>query len=255
MTGPSPERLSLKCGESADTALGGAVGVIQPKKGFRFSIDAIFLARFAAEHFPSAEAVDLCSGSGVVGFSLLALGGAKRVTGIEISPAFVDMATRAAFWNGCDGEAAFLNLDLRETAKIQRKGRAGLVVCNPPFLQVGRGHPPKDEWVYAATHEARMVFADAARAAAHLLGRGGAFCVVYPAERVADAVCAMREASLEPKIFSFLYPRDGELAKLALVGAVKGAKEGAKILPPVFLHPKAGGEKYTREVSAILGCP
>lgn len=253
--GPDPKRLSLKDGETADGTLGGAVGVIQPRKGFRFSIDAIFLARFATDCFGGQRAVDLCAGSGVVGLCLLALGGANEVAGVELSGQFVDMARRSAHWNGCDGRASFIELDLKNVGAELPGASADLVVCNPPFMPVGHGHPPKDPGLYQARHEVKMSLGDALAAGAHLLVKGGAFCAVYPAKRLAKLVCEFKAASLEPSALMLLHPREGEEANLALLGGVKGGKEGLTVLPPVFLHPREEGAKYTEEAQAILGRP
>lgn len=251
----APEGLILP-GETADAALGRAVRIIQPAKGYRFSVDAVLLARFAAA-CGARQAVDLCCGSGVVGLCLLALGGAESVLGIDIQPEFVDRARRSARWNGWDRDRAwFETADIRNVSGLGRAGVADLVVANPPYRPLSEGKASEDPAIAAARHEVHADLDAAAAAAAHLLKVRGTFCVVYPARRLAGLLAGCRAARLEPKRIRLVHPREGEEASLALVEAVKGACEGLRVNSPLILHGVSGvGEKYSEEARFLLGPP
>src|SRR5258708_37146994 len=51
--------------ETLDSILGGALRLYQPRRGYRFSVEAVLLARFAAAR-PAARVLELGAGCGVV---------------------------------------------------------------------------------------------------------------------------------------------------------------------------------------------
>jgi tRNA1Val (adenine37-N6)-methyltransferase len=246
----------LKEGETADSALGGAVGVIQPASGFRFSIDAVLLARFAAECGEVERAADLCSGSGVVSLCLLALGAAKEVVGVDIQPAFVERAARSAEWNGLASRARFLCSDAKEIPGAMKGGAFDLVTCNPPYRSLQGGKVSQDPSLAIARYEVSMTLEDAVMAAAHLLKKGGRFSLVYPATGVARVLQAIKESGLSAERLRFLHPNHESPASLFLMGAVKSSKGKALVQPPLILHgPHGCGRKYSEEAERLLGRP
>lgn len=238
--------------ESADAALAGAVRLIQPLKGYRFSLDAVLLSRFAAER-PGALAVDLGCGCGVVALCLLALGGARAVVGVDLQPEMVDRASRAAEQNGAGQTARFLLGDLREIEDLLPPRSADRVVSNPPYRPVAHGRVSPDAATALARHELTCALADVAAAAAHLLAPKGEFCVVYPAARLAALLAACGARGLTPRELRPIYPGPTKPAGLALLRCVKGARDGLTVRAPLFLH--AGGGKYSPEAQALLGPP
>ncbi|MEW6489262.1 MAG: methyltransferase domain-containing protein, partial [Thermodesulfobacteriota bacterium] len=130
-------------GETGDSALGGTVRLVQPQKGYRFGVDAVLLARFAAER-PAARALDLGCGCGAVTLCLLALGGAREVLGIDIQEQMVDRARRGARWNGLEERARFEVADLRELGRSIAPQSFDLVVSNPPYRPAASGRTSPD---------------------------------------------------------------------------------------------------------------
>lgn len=239
-------------GETGDAALGGTVRLVQPRKGYRFGVDAVLLARFAAER-PAARALDLGCGCGAVSLCLLALGGAREVLGIDIQAQMVDRARRGARWNGLEERARFEVADLRALRKAVAPQSCDLVVCNPPYRPAASGRTSPDPACALARHEVSGSLADAAAAAAFALGTGGAFCAVYPAARLATLLEGCRGAGLEPKVLLPVHPRTGEPANLVLVRCLRGAGEGIELRSPLVLHALDG--RYAPEAERLLGPP
>ncbi|MBE0618779.1 MAG: methyltransferase domain-containing protein [Proteobacteria bacterium] len=242
----------IRIDETPDAALGGTVRIIQPRKGYRFALDSILLARFAAER-SHTRVLDLGCGCGVVSLSLVALGGGRQVVGIDLQAAMIERASRSARWNGLGTEIRFETLDLRQVRVGFPPESFDLVVSNPPYRPAASGRLSPESGAALARHEVACTFPDVARAARYLLGTGGEFCVVYPAGRLSNLVAGCRDAGLEPKVLWPVYPRPGEAATLVLVRCIRGGGEGLEIRAPLFLH--ADDARYSPEAERLLGPP
>ncbi len=245
------DRVPMGPDETLDGALGNTIRLVQPRKGYRFSVDAVLLARFGSE-VPVDKALDLACGCGVVGLALLALGGARGVVGVDLSTAMVDRAKRSARASGLSDRARFTMADLRDPRSLPA-GRFPLVVANPPYRPVGQGRTSPDPEVAAACHEVTCGLADVVRAAEVKLRARGAFCCVYPARRAAALLGECRRVGLEPSVLWPVQPRAGEPAHRVLVRAVKGGREGLEIRPPLVLHGR--DRRYSPEAERLLGPP
>jgi tRNA1Val (adenine37-N6)-methyltransferase len=240
-------------GLTLDGALGGAVTLVQPADGYRFSLDAILLARFAAET-PASVVLDLGCGCGVVGLCVLALGGAERLEGVDIQAQMVDCARGSARRSGLGERAAFRVGDYRERIGVLPGGGYPLVVSNPPYRPPGSGQLSPRPGVALARHEVCGTVEDLARSAAGALRQGGSFCVVYPAARLPMLLAACEGSGLQPRSLRCVYPRERRPASLVLLRCTKGAGGGLEVRPPLVLHG-AGGAKYSAEAATLLGPP
>lgn len=219
-------------------------------RGYRFALDSVLLARFAAE-WPAERAVDLGSGSGVVAFCLLALGAVRRVLGVEVQGDAVERAGRSARWNGLTERVSFARADLK--ALPVRRGAVGLVVSNPPYRPPGNGRVSATPSVALARYELACTLGDVLWAGWHALARGGGLCLVYPAERLGGLLSSAQAVGFQPRVLRLVHPCQGRPASLVLVRAMKDGREGLEVRSPLFLH--GVGERYTPEATALLGPP
>src|SRR6202035_3530924 len=81
--------------ETLDSILGGALCLYQPRGAYRFSVEAVLLARFAAAR-PAARALELGAGCGVVSLIFAALARPREVVAMEIQPALAALIARNA---------------------------------------------------------------------------------------------------------------------------------------------------------------
>src|ERR1700675_4152089 len=98
--------------ETRDTILDGSITLIQPKHGYRFSIEAILLGRFARANTRD-RVLDLGAGCGVVSIMIATLYRPREVVAIEIQPQLADMIARSAAINALKSVTA-VNADLRQ---------------------------------------------------------------------------------------------------------------------------------------------
>ena len=76
---------------------------------------------------------DLGCGTGLLGLLLLQRQSELTVTGIDIQPAAVALAERAAAENRLTERLTFRCIDLRQVRQHFSTGSFDLVVCNPPY--------------------------------------------------------------------------------------------------------------------------
>ena len=236
-----------------DALFNGQLRILQSRKGYRFSLDAVLLATFASPR-GAEKVVDLGAGSGVVSLILAKLHPNLAVTGLEIQETMVTCAQKSARLNQLESRVTILQCDVRRIAKVLPPGGADLVVCNPPYRKPASDRVSPDAEKRIARHEIAGGLIDFVQAGAYLLRVNGRMAVVYPAVRTVDLLAAMRAAGLEPKRLRMVHSFAGAEASLVLVEGTKGGRSGMKILAPLVIYDK--GKQYSAEVASILaGAP
>jgi tRNA1Val (adenine37-N6)-methyltransferase len=235
--------------ETRDTLFEGKLSVIQSKAGYRFSIDALLLARFAVVR-KGKRVIDLGTGNGVVALILASSEPSLKITGLEIQAEMAERSARSAALNGLSDRVSIVQGDVRAPEGIFSAGSFDIAVCNPPYRRLASGRINPNGEKRVARHEIKANLSDFVRAAAYLLRRGGAMAVVYPATRTADLIQTMREKVLEPKRVRLVHSFESSEAVLVMAEGIKEARSGLKIMPPLVVYTDE--RKYTPEMSAIL---
>ncbi|MGC1811365.1 MAG: methyltransferase [Candidatus Binataceae bacterium] len=239
-------------GETVDAILGGAIRIAQPSRGYRFSVEAILLARFATAK-PLDRVLDLGAGCGVVAITLAMLGGVKQVAALELQPAMAAIAERNGALNSLSN-LRVICADLR-SPRIAGLTPASfdLVVANPPFHAIRAGRDSPDASRRVARGEGAASIADFAKAARRYVRNGGRVAIVFAASRSAEVIATMRSNHLEPKRIRFVHPRAELPASAVLIEARAGGGAEVIVEPPLILHDRAG--RYTDDARAILEAP
>lgn len=238
--------------ETLDTI--GDLRVLQPKAGYRFSIDALLLASFVRLPFVRRVA-DFGAGSGIVGMLLARQYPKASVALIELQEPLAALAAKNVKLNGLDERITVIMCDIREIRRgsmpdaFRGPGTFDLVVSNPPFRRPRTGLISPQEEKAIARHETRLTLHDLAEAAAAALRPRGRLCLVYLPERLADLVTALRHVRLEPKRVRFVHSYASSAAKMVLVEAVRDGRPGLRVEPPCFVYEGRGS--YTSELREL----
>ena len=233
--------------ETFGTLFGGRLEIRQNKKGYRFSIDALLLARFAEPRLTD-RVIDLGTGCGVIPLILVFRRKAEAVVGVEVQPSLAALARQNVSLNQLAAQ-----IEIREEDFRNLPGKGGVfdcALCNPPYRRAGSGRVNPQEEKALARHEINATLEDVLRAAHHLLKNKGRFYSIYPATRTADLFQGLRRFHLEPKRVQFVHSRDREEARLVLVEALKEGKTQVKILPPFVLYDPEG--RYTLQAEEVF---
>lgn len=211
-----------------------------------FGTDALLLADFAMPSKKDRAVCDLGTGCGIIPFRWLTAGVRARICAVDISGEAVEMLSRSV--DGCPAANGVIIpvcadlRSLRNPAGIP-SGSFDVVSMNPPYVRSGGGILSEDSEAATARHETQCTLYDASRAAASLLRSGGRFCICVRPERLTDALCAMRECRVEPKILRFVVQRkDGESGKdrevpwLALIEGRRDGKPGLTVRGDLYIE-------------------
>lgn len=236
--------------ETVDTLFQGKLRIIQSKKGYRFSLDAVLLAHFVTLR-GSDKIIDLGTGNGVIPLILARLYPSVEIVGMELQEEMAQRALRSLNLNRLGERVKILRGDVCSLEAILSPESFAAVVCNPPYRGAATGRMNPDAEKRIARHEIKARLADFVRAGSFLLRRGGHMALVYPATRMVDLLRTMRQVEIEPKRLRLVHSYEGSAATLVLAEGVKGAGTGLKILPPLVVYTR--DRKYTREVEAMLG--
>jgi tRNA1Val (adenine37-N6)-methyltransferase len=236
-------------GLTEDTFFNGRIKVLQHRQGYRFSIDAVLLAAFSA---PGAKdrIVDLGTGCGIIALILGYRHPAVSITGIEVQPELAELAARNIEANGLKERITILRTDLRSLSIQDIGSPVDLVISNPPYRKGRSGRVNLHPQRAMARHEILATLQDVAVAGARLLGIGGRFAIIYPAERITDLLSHLRSAGIEPKHIQTVHAKDNDPARLVLVSGIKAGRPGAAVHEPLVIYQPDG--TYTDRVQAMF---
>jgi len=238
--------------ETLDSILGGGLRLYQPRQGYRFSLEAILLARFAARR-GARRVLELGAGCGVVALALAMLARPREVVALEFQPALAALIARNAALNGL-GAVRAVCADLRNPRALGvTPDGFDLVLANPPFRARLSGRESPEPGRRVARGEAAATLADFVAAAARWARHGGRAAFVFAAARSAELLSALRARRLEPKRIRFVHPSAAAPASTVLVEARHGGGIEVTIEPPLIVYARPG--TYSDEARALLERP
>jgi tRNA1Val (adenine37-N6)-methyltransferase len=240
--------MSFDQAQTVNSILGGALTIVQPLGGYRFSVDSILLARFA---HPTRQLriLELGAGCGVVSVVLAALYQPKEIVAIEVQPPLAALIARNAVLNGT-AELKAICADIRESIPELKADEFDYVVANPPYRAATRGRESPDAQRRISRGGGGATLREFIAAAARYVHDGGKLAIVFTASRTAELVTEMRQRTFEPKRIRFVHPTPGASATMILVEARKGGGVETIVEPPLFIYDSPGA--YSEEARVML---
>ncbi len=155
--------------------MAGLLSIRQPERGYRFSIDSVLLAGFAAPWCRGAV-LDLGTGCGVLLLLLSRLSEAMVCgIGVELQGELLSCARENFRDNAPEGLLRAVEGDFRGELPEVVPGSFDLVVSNPPYGRVGEGRRSPEPGKEAARHEVACSLPDIFAAAARYMAPHGRF--------------------------------------------------------------------------------
>ena len=225
--------------------------VVQDIRGFCFGVDAVILEHFTKVK-KDAVVVDFGCGCGIIPVLLCAKREyVKKIYGIEIQEYIAKVAQKSVEINNLQDRVQILNIDLMDSEKVIKSASVDNVIVNPPYNGVGAGIENENKMLRIARHEINCTIFDISKAAAKLLKFSGRLSMILRPERICEAVCAMKEAGIEPKRMCMVYPKPSKAPSMFLIEGQKGRKAGVLFEEPVIIHNEDGS--YTKKIDEIYG--
>lgn len=232
-----------------DSLLDGRVMLLQPKDGFRASIDPILLA--ATVPVTSGDRVlDVGTGSGAAALALLAREPEAWITGLDIQEKLIALASRSASRNRMAERVTFVVGDL---VFEQTKNQLGLfdhVMSNPPFFERGSGQLPKNKARALATIESSADLVIWIEFMVDALRDGGTITLIHRAERENEITNLLRHQCGNIAVMDLTSKEEDGTQKLIIIQAVKGVGNSGVRRRELVLHE--ANDDYTEEALAIL---
>jgi tRNA1Val (adenine37-N6)-methyltransferase len=232
-TPPSPD-------ETLDTFFDGRLQILQKKKGYRFSIDAVLLGQFSRIR-KNENVIDLGTGCGILPLLLSQNAKAHSFVGVEIQKELAELANKNVRLNHLEDRVWILQKDFRELKEAFPPGSFDVVLSNPPYrkYRTGRVNPAMDKAI--ARHEITGTLEDLISIASYLLPPKGRCYLIFPALRTVDLLVVLRSQKLEPKRLQFVHPHVGEEAKFILSESIKDSGVELKVIDPLILPGDESG--------------
>lgn len=233
-----------------DGFLGGALRVLQPKEGYRAATDPVLLAA-AMPARPGQQVLELGCGVGVASLCLARRTGAE-VTGIELQPAYADLARRNGARNGLQFDV--VQADLSALPAELRARSFDHVMFNPPYFAPRDGTAARDPGREIANREALPLSAWVDTALRRLRPRGW-LGVIHLTQRLPDLLRALDERLGSITVLP-LSGRQGRAPQRFLLLGRKGGRGPFTLLPPLVTHAgehhRDEGSQYTPEIDEVL---
>lgn len=230
--------------------------LIQNKEYFMFGIDSVLLSSIVKSS-PNFCIVDFCTGSGVIPLLLTTRVKYSKIIGVELQEEMYDLAIRNVKLNNLEESIDVLKLDIKEYKKIiayikenvNKSGNVDVIVCNPPYKEVGTGIVNENSVKYIARHEEKCTLEDIFLSSKKLLKTKGKLYLVHKPERLADLICLARKYNLEVKNIELLQPTQGKKPSIVLLEYVKDGKKGLNINPVITQFDENG--EYSKKIKEI----
>lgn len=214
--------------ERIEDLLIGNYRIIQDTALYRFTSDAVLLARFLSAK-RGERVADFCAGSGVVGLHFYAENrGVEHVTLFEMQPRLAELSARTVALNGLEEVFTVENVRLQDIPARYCEAFS-LILCNPPYER--GGFAAADAEKALCKKEIALPLEDLCAAASRCLKFGGRFALIHRADRLAELVYTLHARRLEVKKIRPVCGKAGDKPYAVLVAAVKGGKPGAELLP------------------------
>ena len=232
-----------------DSLLGGRVRFSQPSCGYRAAIDPVLLA--AAVPATAGEAVlDVGAGTGAASLCLAARVPGCRIVGLEVQRSLQRLASHNVRQNDLGGAVQMIEGDLGRPPPRLAGTIFDHVMTNPPHIAAGAASPSTDPERARANVEGDLDLAGWLAGCLRMLRPGGFLTLLHRADRLADALAAIR-GPLGDLIVYPLWPRAGARpAKRLLIQGRKGGRGALSLLPGLVLHDEGG--HFSPAAEAVL---
>ena len=214
----------------------------QPKSGYCYNSDSIFLYDFIASLEPQGEMLDVGAGCGIVGLLVARDFPKVNLEAIEKQELFVKYAQK----NAKENKIAYTihHGDFLDFAFMKRYD---YIVSNPPFYHDGV-QKSDNEMLFNARYNINLPMEQFFVKVNKILKPKGYFVFCYDAMQFALVCAAIEKAKMRIVKARFVHPKKNKNASLVLIAARSASKSMMDVLSPLFAFE---GEEFSNEAKKI----
>jgi len=218
------------------------VTLYQPKSGYCYNSDSLFLYDFITRFKPKGRVLDVGAGCGIVGLLISRDFPNIQLEAVEIQENFAEYALKNARENGIEYtlyRENFLEMDVRE--------QYDFIISNPPFYHDGV-QKSDNRMLFYARYNINLPIEAFVKKVKKILKPGGHFLFCYDASQFALVCAALQRADMRVVNVRFVHPRIEKKASLVMVHARSASRAMMQVLAPLVAFE---GEKFSQEAERI----
>jgi tRNA1Val (adenine37-N6)-methyltransferase len=230
-----------------DAFFDGRIQVFQPRRGWRFSVDAPVLADFVGPQPEFVSGLEVGAGCGIISLLLLFKGHLARTAGLEIQPFYARLCEINARVNRLKDRFTVLCQDF--LAGKDEPLAARLIYANPPYYRPGSGHLSPNEEIRMAKWELSLTMESLLVESRRRLAADGRLALILPGFREAELRLEFAHQGFFVERYRPVKPFVNSQTERFLV-QLSPVRVAEQVLPPLVLF--AGRGQYSAEMSSIL---
>lgn len=220
--------------------------IYQPKDGYCYNSDTLFLHHFAIPFLRARYSLlEVGAGCGILG--LLCVRDSKaKLTMIEKNPKMAEFCAHNLRINQIEATLIcddFLHFDFTQIPQ----NSFDTIISNPPFYHDGVVKSQNKD-IFSARYAENLPFLEFTKKVNALLKPNGEFIFCYDAKAIFHLFNTLQTFKIPLIYLRFVHPKADKSATLVLCRAKKNSKSQCNIAPPLFTHC---GEQFTQEVLEI----
>lgn len=230
-------------------SLGGSFKLAQRSDKFKLGTDSVLLSYFSNIK-PKYKLVDLCSGTGAVGYLAFLRYNTAKTIFVDCDEDMTELSKLTASENGVDDRFLHITKDVYNiNNSIIKNQWADYVTVNPPYFGNNSGKLNKTSDMNNARHCDDDFLNILFQKSYNILKDGGKISVVHRSENLNDICFNMRLNKIEPKRMRLVYSYLEKNASLVLIEGMKNSSSGIICESPLILYESPN--VYTEEFKKI----
>ena len=231
-----------------DSIYRDSIRIVQPRKGYRFALDAVLLAHFLMAR-PGERLLEIGAGSGVVTVLLASMHSYRSVDVVEIQSELAGLCGQNFELNRVPN-ATVHEADIRDAGSLFETEKFDLIYSNPPYRKAGSGKLNPSTQKAIARHEIKMTLQDIFHAAIRFLKPAGRMTLILPEFRERDfrSLVEIHKFHIQEWKYVHSFATEPPAFLLATVGKSPAA---LTLHPSLTIYESPGN--YTEEMKQMLG--
>jgi len=221
--------------------------ISQPEKGFRFSVDSVYLSWFVC-YKKNRKVLDIGSGSGVIAALLAKKRGFENITALEMQDKMAECLKETVIHSEIEDIVKVVQADIKE---YRPDGEYDIAVCNPPYRDASTGRVPADETELNARFTNTMCADDVFRFCKSYLKNSGSLYLSYDADLMQDLFESAVKHGFEAKRLMPVCPDIYKRPKIILIEFRKNT--GREMIFESPLYQEINGKQSEQDKRIMTG--